>query len=244
MKLLYAVVLLVMELMIVFTITRTMKKTNRRVPLAKKARSMLIAAFFTVAPNIALALVSTEWKQVESAAIILFDWYFIAIDITLFLLLYFNVEYAHPNGMASQSFISAVFYFFRDDIRNITKSGKQKTSWFEKGMLFLAVFILADICNLLSNIWTGNVFEVERFYFSGGFFQPDVYFRTTSTWAYELHLTLCYLMIVLSVVCLIEKAVTAPNVYKVKYLMSIAQSLVIVVVNGFYIMFTETQRCC
>lgn len=237
MKLLYAVVLLVMELMVVFAITRTLKKTNRRVPLAKKARGMLIAAFFTVVPNIALSLVSTEWKQVDSAAVVLFDWYFIAIDITLFLLLYFNVEYAHPNSIASQNFISAVFYFFRDDIRNITNRGKQKTSWFEKGMIFLSVLIFADVCNLLSNIWTGSVFKVERFYFSGSIFQPDVYFRTTSEWSYELHLTLCYLMIALSVVCLIEKAVTTPSIYKVKYLMSFAQILAIVVVNSFYILF-------
>ena len=237
MKTLYAVVLAVMELMIIFTISRTMKKANRRIPLAKKARNMLVGAFFTVLPNIILALVSTEWKDVDSAAVILFDWYFVAIDITLFLLLYFNVEYSHPNSVASQSFIAVLFYFFKDDIKNITKRNKQRTSWFEKGMILLSILVLADICNLVSNIWTGKVFIVERFYFSGGMFQPDVYFRTTSALSYDLHLTLCYFMVVLNIVCLLAKTVTAPSIYKIKYLMSIVSLLIIVLINGLYILF-------
>ncbi len=237
MKILYAVILAVMEMMIIFTISRIMNKANRRIPLAKKARDMLIAAFFTALPNIILTLISTEWREVDSAAVILFDWYFIAIDITLFLLLYFNVEYAQPNSIASQSFISALISFFKDDIRNIVKREKQKTSWFEKAMILLFIAIGADVFNLLSNIWTGNVFSVERFYFSGSFFPPDVYFRTTTEWSYDLHLTLCYLMVVLNIVCLLAKTVVAPSIYKVKYFMSIVQILIIVLVNGFYILF-------
>ena len=238
MKVLYTVVLAIVEIMIVFTISRTMNKANRRVPLAKKARDMLIAAFCSVLPNIALTLISTEWKQADSVAAILFDWYFISLDITLFFLLYFNVEYSFPNGIASKNFIATLVYFFKDDIKTITKRERQKTSWFEKGMILLFALVLADICNLLSNIWTGQVFEVERFYFSSNFFAPDVYFRTTSAWSYDLHLTLCYLMVVLSVVCLLAKSVLTPTIYKVKYLMSIAQILVIVLLNGFYIMFS------
>ena len=47
MKMLYAVILAVMEMLIIFTVNRIMNKANRRTPLAKKARDMLIAAFFT-----------------------------------------------------------------------------------------------------------------------------------------------------------------------------------------------------
>lgn len=238
MKLLYAVILVVMEILIVFTANRTMNKANRRVPLARKARDMLIAAFFTVLPNIALSLISTDWIKVDKAAIILFDWYFIGIDITLFLLLYFNIEYAHPNSIVSQSFISAFIYSITNDLRYITKREKQRTSWFEKGMIILFLFILADICNLASNIWTGQVFIAERYYFNGGFFQPDVYFRTTTAWSYDLHLTLCYLMVVLNIICLLAKTVSAPGIYKIKFLMSILQIALIVIVNGLYILFS------
>lgn len=237
MKMLYAVVLGVMEMMIIFTINRTMNKANRRVPLAKKARDMLLGAFFTVLPNIILTLISTEWDKVDTASVILFDWYFIAIDITLFLLLYFNVEYSHPNSIASKSFISAIIYFFKNDIRHITRRDKQKTSWFEKCMILLAVFVLVDVCNLVSNIWTGQVFSVERYYFNGGFFQPDVYFRTTTAWSYDLHLTLCYLMVVMNIICLLAKTIVAPSIYKLKFFMSIFQILLIVLINGFYILF-------
>lgn len=237
MKTLYAAVLAVMEILIIFAVSRTMTKANRRVPLAKKARNMLIAAFFTVVPNIALTLISTDWRGVDAAALVLFDWYFISIDITLFLLLYFNVEYSQPNSIASQSFISALFYFFKDDIRYITKRDKQKTSWFEKVMILLFIMVAADICNLASNIWTGKVFIAERFYFSGGVFQPDVYFRTTTAWSYDLHLTLCYLMVVLNIVCLLAKAVVSPSIYRIKYFMSIVQLLIIVLINGLYILF-------
>ena len=237
MKMLYAVILAVMEMLIIFTVNRIMNKANRRIPLAKKARDMLIAAFFTVLPNIILSLISTEWVNVDKAAVILFDWYFIAIDITLFLLLYFNVEYSHPNSIASQNFITALFFFFRDDIRSITKREKQKTSWFEKGMIILFFLIVVDVCNLISNIWTGKVFIAERFYFNGGIFLPDVYFRTTTATTYDLHLTLCYLMVVLNIVCLLAKAITSSSIYKIKYLMSILQISLIVLINGFYILF-------
>lgn len=237
MKALYALILAAMEILIVFTIRKTMSKSNRRIPLARKARDMLIAAFVTVMPNIILAVISTEWENAESAAAIFFDWYFISIDIMLFLLLYFNAEYSFPNSIASDNFFKACLHFFRDDIRCITRPEKQKTSAFEKGMFFLFLFILADVFNLLSNIWTKQVFSVERFYFYGGFFKPDIYFRTTTFWSYDLHLTLSYLMVVLNIVCLFAKTITAPSIYKVKYIMSIAQISLIVLLNGLYILF-------
>ena len=237
MKLLYAFILAAMELLTAYTISRTMDKQKRSIPLAKKARNMLLAAAVTVLPNIFLVLISTSWPYAEKAATLLFILYYASIDVMLFFLLYFCAEYAFPYGIASKGFISALLGFFGNDIKNLSNYKEHKSSWFEKSMMLLFCLILIDIVNLASNFWTGHVFQIERFYYAGRFFAPDVFFRTTPSTSFDLHLALCYLMIVLSVLCLLFKTATAPNIYKVKYISCIAQISFIVILNGFYIFF-------
>lgn len=237
MKLLYALILVMMETLLAFTISRTAHKSRRKIPLALKARSMLTAAFLTVLPNIFIALIPTTWIYSEKTALILFVCYYFLIDILLFLLLYFCAEYSFPYGTAAGSFFSALMTFFRHDIFRLFKPKTQKTTWFEKCMIFLFAFMLVDIINLTCNIWTENVFKIERFYYAGMFFEPDVFFRTTTSWSFDLHLTLCYLMIALSVLCLLYRVATAPTIYKIKYAACIFQVAFIVLLNGFYILF-------
>ncbi len=237
MKLLYSFILAAMELLTAFTISRTMDKQKRSIPLAKKARNMLLAAAVTVLPNIFLALLSSSWPYAEKTATLLFILYYASIDIMLFFLLYFCAEYAFPFGIASNGFLSALIAFFSNDIRKLSDYKEHKSSWFEKCMIVLFCVIMADIFNLTSNFWTGHVFQIERFYYAGAFFSPDVFFRTTPSTSFDLHLALCYLMIVLSVLCLLFKTATAPNIYKIKYISSIAQITFIVILNGFYVFF-------
>lgn len=237
MKTLYAFILATMEILLAFTISRTMVKSKRMLPLARKARNLLLAAFVTVLPNIFLVLISTNWIHAEKAAIVLFDCYFASIDIMLFFLLYFCAEYAFPYSIAANKFSDAAIDFFTYDIRKLLNFKEHKTSWFEKAMIFLFLIILFDIFNLASNIWTNEIFQIERIYYAGYFFAPDVYFRTTTSWLFDMHLALCYLIIVLSVLCLLYRAANAPTIYKVKYISSIAQVAFIVILNGLYIYF-------
>ena len=237
MKLIFALILIMMETLLAFTIKRTMRKSKRQVPLAIKARNMLSAAFCTVLPNIFIALIPPTWIHSESAALFFFDFYYLSIDILLFFLLYFCAEYSFPYGMAQGGFFSALMSFFRRDIFIPTKTTEHKTSWFEKGMIVLFLAIIADITNLASNLWTGNVFKIERFYYAGIFFEPDVFFRTSPSPSFDLHLALCYLMIAASLLSLFFRSITAPAIYKIKYISCILQVMLIVIINGFYVFF-------
>lgn len=237
MKILYSLFLAAMEIVLAFTISRTMEKAKRNLPLAKKARSMLTMAFFTISPNIFIALISPTWAYAEKTVEALFFLYFAFIDMLLFCLLYFCVEYSFPHGIAENGFFKALVTFFHDDLLKIAKPKEQKTSWFEKCMILLFFVLLIDLFNLISNFWTGSVFKVERFYYAGLFFDPDVFFRTTTNWSFDLHLAFCYLMTALSIFCLGYKAINAPAIYKIKYISCILQVVFIVVLNGFYILF-------
>lgn len=232
MKLFYSGILIFIELLILFTVNRTLAKTIRKSPLAKKIRHLLIGAFCTVLPNIFIANVSSS-----EMAKIFFDCYFCSIDFTLFLLLYFSAEYAFPNNIASGSFFEAVLNFFKFDISNLAQKKPQKTSLFEKGMILLFIIILADVINLASNVWTGRIFKVDRFYYSGILFAPDIYFRTFTDWIFDLHLALSYLMIAISFLCMLYKITRAPTLYKIKYVSVILQISVIVLINAFYLLF-------
>ena len=237
MKLTYALLLAAMETLLIFTISRTTNKAKRKVPLALRARSMLITAFFTVLPNIFISALSPNWVHAEKAAVVLFNFYFCSIDILLFFLLFFCAEYAFPNEISTNTLISAIESFFRHDIRNLSKTKEQKTTWFEKCMILLLLVILVDIFNLSSNVWTGKIFQIERFYYSGMFFEPNVFFRTKPTMSFELHLTLCYLMIAAAFLCLLYKTAISPAIYKIKYISAILQIAFIVTLNGFYVFF-------
>ncbi len=237
MKVLYSLILVAMELILAFTISRTMERARRNLTLAKKARVMLTAAFFTVLPNIFIASTSPSWAYADSLVSFLFFFYFSSIDILLFYVLYFCVEYSFPNGIAEKNFFRAVVLFFRDDLLKIAKPKEQKTSWFEKAMILLFIIIIVDIFNLVSNFWSGEVFQIERSYYAGMFFEPDVFFRTVPGWSFDLHLALCYLLISLSIFFLIYKTAVAPAIYKIKYITAILQIIFIVILNGFYIFF-------
>lgn len=237
MKLLYSLILAAMEILLLFTISRTMQNAKKNIPLAKKARVMLIAAFLTVLPHIFIVLISPTWAYADKVVSFLFFCYFSAIDILLFCVLYFCAEYSFPHGYAERSFFSAALVFFRDDLKNIFKPKEQKTSWFEKCMIALFAIVLADLFNLASNFWTGGIFQVERFYYEGLIFEPDVYFRSNPNWYFDLHLALCYLIIALTFFCLLYKATTAPTTYKIKYVIAILQISLIVALNGLYILF-------
>ena len=237
MKILYSLILAAMEILLAFTISRTMEKAKKNLPLAKKARSMLLSAFFTVLPNMLMVTVPPTWVHAELAITFLFFFYFASIDVLLFNLLYFCAEYSFPNEIAEKNFINALVTFFRKDLVKIFKPKEQKTSWFEKCMIALFVVVLVDLFNLTSNFWTGNVFKIERFYYTGLVFEPDAYFRTIPNWSFDLHLALCYLTITLTLFCLCYKTAVTPNIYKIKYISAILQVTIIVILNGLYILF-------
>lgn len=237
MKILYSMILAAMEVLLAFTISRTMEKAKKNLPLAKKARAMLASAFCAVLPNILIAMISPSWAYAEQLVSFLFFFYFASIDILLFNLLYFCTEYSFPYGTAEKNFFTAFVTFFKEDLFKLSKPKEQKTTWFEKCMIALFGILLADIGNLTSNFFTEAVFKIERFYYSSPFFEPDVFFRSAPGWSFDLHLALCYLTIALSLCCLLYKTIVASSLYKIKYISVILQVAIIVIINGFYVFF-------
>ena len=232
MKLFYSCILIFIEILILYTINKTLAKSIKNSPLANKTRHLLMGAFCTVLPNIFIANVSSI-----SIAGFFYNCYFCSIDFMLFLLVYFSAEYAFPNSVASGSFFHAVYDFFKSDISNLVHKRPKKTSLFERGMILLFTVILLDVANLVSNFWTGRIFKVTRFYFNGILFAPDIYFRTFTDWRYDIHLTLCYLMIAICFLCMLYKIVREPALYKIKYISVIIQIAAVVLINAFYILF-------
>ncbi len=232
MKLLYASVLLIMEALIIFAISRTLITSHKTSPLAKKTRRLLSAAFLTVLPNILNVCIFSD-----AAAYYFFTWYFCFIDILLFALIYFSAEYAFPNSIASRDFVTSVYIFFTRDLKYFKHKKMQKTNLFEREMILLSVAVLADVVFLVQNIVTHNIFTVERIFYDSYFFTPDIYFRISSNWLYDIHLSFCYLLITLSLLCMIFKMAKSVNLYKIKYISVILQIIFIVFLNAFYIVF-------
>ena len=165
MKLCYTLILIFTEILIALTIFRIFYAKNENLALSQKIFDLLVVGFFTVFPNIFITHVTSEFM-----AMIFFSWYFCFIDILLFLLLYFSVEYAFPNASASRRWHEAFYVFFRYDVAAFFQKKKQRTTWFEKMMLAIFLLVVADIAQFVPNIFSHAVFSVESFYSEGGFF--------------------------------------------------------------------------
>lgn len=232
MKLCYTLILIFTEILIALTIFRIFSAKNENLALSQKIFDLLVVGFFTVFPNIFITHVTSEFM-----AMIFFSWYFCFIDILLFLLLYFSVEYAFPNASASRRWYEAFYVFFRYDVAAFFQKKKQRTTWFEKMMLAIFLLVAADIAQFVPNIFSHAVFSVESFYSEGGFFAPDVYYRIIPNFPYDIHLSLSYIIVLLTFVGLVHKAVLVPSFYKTKYFGLVFFIAVIVLVNSFYVLF-------
>lgn len=232
MKLCYTLILIFTEILIALTIFRVFYVKNGNPALSQKILDLLIVGFFTVFPNIFISHLTSEFM-----ATIFFSWYFCFIDILLFLLLYFSVEYAFPSASASRRWYEAFYIFFRYDIAAFFGGKKQRTTFFEKIMLALFLLIVADIAQFALNISSHAVFSVESFYSEGGFFAPDTYYRIVSYFPYDVHLSLSYVLVLLTLICLVQKTILSPSLYRIKYWDFLILISIVVITNSFYVMF-------
>ena len=232
MKLCYTLILIFTEILIALTIFRISYAKNENFSLSQKIFDLLIVGFFTVFPNIFIPHLTSELM-----ATVFFSWYFCFIDILLFLLLYFSVEYAFPNASTSRRWYEAFYVFFRYDVKAFFRKERQKTTWFEKSMLALFLLIALDIAQFVPNIFSHAVFSVESFYSEWHFFAPASYYRIIPNFPYDLHLSLSYVIVVLTFASLIWKTVLVPSFYKMKYFGLVLFLAVIVLLNSFYVLF-------
>ena len=232
MKLCYTLILIFTEILIALTIFRVFYVKNGNLALSQKILDLLIVGFFTIFPNIFIAHLTSEFM-----ATIFFSWYFCFIDILLFLLFYFSVEYAFPDASASRRWYKAFYIFFRYDVAALFQGKKQRTTLFEKSMLVLFLLIVADIAQFVLNISSHAVFSVESFYSEGVVFAPNIYYRIVSYFPYDVHLSLSYALVLLTLICLVKKTILSPALYRIKYLASLILILIVVIVNSFYVLF-------
>ena len=232
MKLCYTLILIFTEILIAFTIFRVLYVKNGNLALSQKILDLLIVSFFTIFPNIFIPHVTSELM-----ATIFFSWYFCFIDMLLFLLLYFSVEYSFSSASASRRWYKAFYLFFRYDLAAFFHGKKQRTTSFEKFMLVFFLLIVADIVQFALNIFTHAVFSVESFYSEGVVFAPDIYYRIVSYFPYDVHLSLSYALVLLTLLCLVKKTIISPELYRIKYLASLILISIVVIVNSFYVLF-------
>lgn len=142
-----------------------------------------------------------------------------------------------PERVRFAQVVRGFLHFFRYDVAAFFGRKKQRTTLFEKMMLVLFLLIVADIAQFALNISSHAVFSVESFYSDGGFFAPDIYYRIVSYFPYDVHLSLSYILVLMTLVCLVKKTILSPSLYRIKYWDFLIMISIVVIINSFYVMF-------
>lgn len=94
----------------------------------------------------------------------------------------------------------------------------------------LRIAVALDSASLMLNPYTMHAIGYD--FYPGSAIAPYVF---KPLWPYELHLFLCYIMILYGFVLMAEKAMRVPKLYRALYVRVIACVLGVVVLNAFYL---------
>lgn len=117
-----------------------------------------------------------------------------------------------------------MFFTYRFVVRYTDAKDKVKMSY-----VIFALFAIADMVSMTVNAWTHHLYTLEYTHFDK--FALN-FWAINIKWPFYLHLAFCYVYALLTVVLLIRKLITAPKLYKRKYLVMLLPVIVVAGVNG------------
>ena len=99
---------------------------------------------------------------------------------------------------------------------------------------FWRIAIIVDVMNLTASILSGHMYTMYPMTLSDG----SIAYQTTPTSLFNVHLVLCYLPIILTLVLLTVSLSKSRNFYRLKYFPILISLSVIIIMNVAYMMFS------
>lgn len=111
-------------------------------------------------------------------------------------------------------------------------TGILKNKILKKGLMLILIF---DSASMLLNTVFSHAFWCRLVYTEYG----EKLYRITFGFPYELHLTLCYIMLVITFAALVYKACKSPAFYRSKYLVIVGVLLAVVIGDAVYVFMEQ-----
>jgi len=127
---------------------------------------------------------------------------------------------------ASMDFITMCFLEFA-----LSYCGQLRSSRFPRRVIFFMV-CFADSVSILSNPLFHHVFELEKIIDASG----DIYYTSTRSTFYSIHLVICYVFVFGIAVSLIYQAIISQRGYRRKYITILASFGIAVVIDALYLL--------
>lgn len=113
-------------------------------------------------------------------------------------------------------------------------AGNEHPMLYNKKLMIL--FLMADTVSMILNIFLHHAFECEAVLTESG----ELFYRITENYlAYDLHLILSYLLVVMGFATLIYKIIKSPSMYRGKYLLVLLILAMIVLGDAAYVFLGE-----
>lgn len=100
--------------------------------------------------------------------------------------------------------------------------------------IWAKVLILADTINIILNYWLGHNFYITEFEKDG-----VIYYKFGQNAFYHVHLTVCYFLVAMFMGILIYKCIKVPLIYGTRYLFLIGATIIVVSVDGVYLLSNQ-----